>query len=227
MPKVIYEDIPEEYRRGACEAVKLRRAGKPVPEDIQELSNKYKRCVRYGGKEPDSGSAHNTVHDYIPEQYRNANTAVCRKRLLGQTPTDEEIAFANEYRRWIRYRGEPPAKEEPADPAKAEWPLSAYLEWNNLLKEGKAPGEIPARISDGRSEYLRMDPKRYTGCSPSEKVGGRGCRGRHGNGPRRLRYGPGVAMCIHCDIAYTGVPKSVSWCGCCGGPLRKSARFKK
>ena len=52
---VTYQDIPENLRRAACEAVKLRRAGKPVPDDIQEMSSRYKRWIYHGGQDPGEG----------------------------------------------------------------------------------------------------------------------------------------------------------------------------
>lgn len=226
MGVIIYGDIPEELRRAACEAVKLRRAGKPVPDDIQRLSNQYKRWVYHNGKDPGEGDGREPVHGFIPDELRKAHAAVCRKRYNGEIPTKEETAMYNEYFRWIRHGGPPPEREERPDPARVEWPLSAYLTWNDLIKAGTAPGDIPMDIADGRAEYLGVAPKRYTACSPSDVVGGRGCRGLHGGGPRRLRYGPGVAMCLNCDASYTDVPEDVNWCGCCGRRLRKSARFK-
>ena len=223
---VTYQDIPENLRRAACEAVKLRRAGKPVPDDIQEMSSRYKRWIYHGGQDPGEGDGRVPVHDYIPAELREAHAAVCRKRYNGQAPTKEETAMSNEYYRWLRHGGPPPDKEERPDPDKTEWPLSAYLMWNQLIKDGTAPGDIPADIADGRAMHLGTTPKRYTACSPSDRIGGRGCRGRHGKGPKRRRYGPGVAMCSNCDTSYTDVPDDVNWCGCCGTILRKSARFK-
>ena len=225
--KVIYKDIPPELRRAACESVRLRRAGLPVPDDVRRNHNLYKQWVNHDGKDPAEAPNHKTVHTYIPEHLRKANTTYCRKRREGQVPTKEEAADAAEYRRWIQYGAKPPEKEEPLPPPKAEWPLSAALEWDRLISEGTSPGDIPEKIAQGRAEHLGIAPKKFTKCSQSDVVGGRGCRGRHGNGSRRPKYGPGVAVCSNCDTSYKDVPADVNWCGCCGSNLRKSARFKK
>ena len=96
-------------RRAACEAVKLRRADKPVPDDIREMSNRYKRWVYRGGQDPGEGDGRKPVHDYVPAELRAAHAAVCRKRYNGQAPTKEEAAMSNEYFRWIMH-GRPAAR---------------------------------------------------------------------------------------------------------------------
>ena len=219
---ITYKEIPPELRRAAADAIRLRRSSLPVPDHIQSLSNEYKRWVRHGGTDPGQ-SGHKLTHGYIPEKLRKASNIVSLKRRTGGVITDEEARMANEYRRWIKYGGEPPSSSNHESPD--VWPLSAYREWVRLIREGVAPGDIPYNIALGYAEHKGMTPKKYTECSPSSTVCGRGCRGQHGDGPKRLRYGPGVARCTVCDRAYVGVPDDTHWCGCCGSSLRRRYVF--
>ena len=112
------------------------------------------------------------------------------------------------------------------EPQEAEWPYSAYLEWNALIKKGVPPGEISARLAESCAEYLGKSVNKYTPCGPPGRKNGQGCRGRHEDGPVRLPFAPGVAFCKPCQRAYTGVPEDVTRCGCCGKTLRKHLRKK-
>ena len=98
--------------------------------------------------------------------------------------------MSNEYYGWVRHGGQPPDNEERPDHAKAEWTLSACLTCNPLIREGAAPGDVPTDIAGGRAEYMGARRRRCAACPPSERIVGRGCRGRHGGGPKRIRYGP-------------------------------------
>lgn len=222
--RIKYADIPEPVRKGARIYVRLLKAGKPIPDHIRKLHNEYKSWARRKGKNPADFKG-NIIHDYIPEPLRKANTEVARLRRLGEKPDEKVAADYLEYQRWLKYKGEPP-KRMKLEPVEPKWPLTAVIEYDRLIKEGVAPGDIPRHIVEGRAEHLGVKPSKFTKCALSDRVGGRGCRGRHGNGPRRLRYVPGVAMCVRCTIAYTGVPEDVNRCGCCGATLRKEKRFK-
>lgn len=219
---VKYMDIPGELRRCGSEYSRLRRAGEPVPEDVRIKNNLYKRWLARGGKDPNAAKMDGVSHTYIPEDLRRACAEYNRLKRHGRTPSAEVLAKHAEYHRWLKHGGRPPEKGG----GNTEWPRSAYLEWVRLIKAGTPPGDIPSKVAEGRAEYLGTAPRKYTECAPSDHVGGRGCRGRHGNGPRRLPYGPGVAACTSCMIAYRDVPDDVTGCGCCGKPLRKSARSK-
>ena len=218
---VKYADIPAELRRAANEYTKLLRAREPIPDEIRVKHNKYKRWVACGGKDPDAVKTDRVVYDYIPEELRRASHEYNRLKRRGETPPPDVAKKNSEYGRWVRHRGEPPPR-----PEEPKGPHLAHLEWIRRIREGESPGDIPASVAEGRAEYLGTAVRKYTACAPSDRKGGRGCRGRHGSGPRRLPYGPGVAVCTNCVVAYRDVPADVTGCGCCGKPLRKSSRSK-
>lgn len=217
---VKYADIPEELRRCGSEYSRLRRAGKSIPDDIRTKNNMYKRWLACGGKDPETAKASRVTRVYIPEELRHACAEYHRLKRHGRIPPAEVAAKYAEYQRWISHGGKPPERKKP------EWPHSAYLEWIRLIRAGTPPGDVPSKVAEGRAEYLGAAIKKYTACAPSDYKGGHGCHGHHGNGPRMLPYGPGVAMCTNCSVAYTCVPYDVTRCGCCGKQLRKSARAK-
>ena len=215
---VKHVDIPIELRRAAVEYGRLSRAGETVPDEIRIMHNEYKRWACRGGKDPEVYRSR-IKHDYIPDDLRQAGLEYNRILRRGEMPTEDIIKKNSEYCRWVRHRGPPPPK-----PEKPEWPRSAHLEWIRLIGDGVPPGKIPADIAKGRSEYLGTTLRKYTKCSPSKNRGGRGCRGMHGDGPRKIPYGPGIAMCTNCSVMYQNVPDDVTGCGCCGKTLRRSAR---
>ena len=51
---VKYPKIPKSLRKGAVEALRLRRAGKPVPESCLKAERKYRSWIRNGGNKPKS-----------------------------------------------------------------------------------------------------------------------------------------------------------------------------
>lgn len=224
-PGIKYPDIPEEVRAGARTYVRLLKAGQPIPDHVRELHNKYKGWARRSGRKP--GFTGNIVRTDIPEEFRRANTEVARMKRLGKKPDAETKANYSEYQRWLKYGGKPPPKKVVKfELDKMEWPMAAALEWDRRISGGEAPGEIQQYIVDGRAKHKGLKPSKYTPCSPSDRTGGKGCRKKHGNGPKRLRYGPGIANCTKCQIGYTNVPDDVNRCGCCGATLRKQKRSK-
>ena len=221
--RIKHDNIPEDVRAGARMYVRLLKAGDPIPDYVRKLHNQYKRLARRGG-----GSAikSNIIHTFIPERYRKANNDIARLKRQGKKPTPETEADAREYQRWLKHGGQPPPKRIKLEPDEVKWPQTAAMEWDRLINDGKCPGDIPQYIIDGRAKYLGKQTSKYTPCSKSDRKGGKGCRGMHGNGPKLLKYAPGVANCVRCQIGYRNVPEDVNRCGCCGGSLRKQKRFK-
>ncbi len=218
--RVKHADIPPELRRAFYECARLRSEGEPIPDHVRQMANEYRRWANNGGKDP-GGRTWGAVYTYIPEELRKAVTRCAKARRAGLRPSAEDLAKQSEYWRWRLHGGPPPQPDPPP-----EWPKSAHLEWRRLIRAGTAPGDIDPDIARGHAEYEGRKPHRYTRCAPSDRIGGRACHGRHGNGPRRLPYAPGVANCRMCNVAYTDVPDDVFRCGCCGGLLRKEAKFK-
>ena len=224
--RVKYNEIPEELREASRLLAGLLRAGKPIPDEVRAKHNLYKRWLKCGGKDPETvkPKAKPVKHAYVPADLRNASTEFNRLKRKGE-PVPQDIADkAAEYRRWVRHGGEPPAHKERRRHGSGTH-YEAHLEWLKLRRKGVAPGDMPKRIVEGRAKHLGIAVKKYTKCAPSTKSGGRGCRGRHGYGWSKMRYNPGVAMCIICGVAYSDVPEDVTGCGCCGQMLRKNARF--
>lgn len=226
-PGVVYPDIPEELRKASNEYVKLRGAGEPVPDDIREKHNEYKRWVAHGGRDPGTVPKKGHPKTYAPAHLRAASAEYRRLRLAGQNPPQDVVDAHNEHCRWLRYRGQPPEKRKRIPkPEEVEWPYSAYLEWNRLIREGTAPGDIPADIADGHAKHLGKPVKKYTPCEDSEVRHGHGCRGRHGKSNARRYFRKGTANCVRCSASYADVPEDVMWCGCCGSRLRKNPRSR-
>ncbi len=222
--KLLY--IPEELRAACSEANRLRREGKPIPDDIRKKSNEYKSWLYHKGKPQAKSTTRKPKHDYIPKELREAHAIFSRKIREGVEPTEQERAMANEYRRYVAFKGKPPKKQSrskipPDKPYHAE-----YLEWRRLAVEGVAPGDRPLKIAEGQAKYNGKPVPKYTKCEDSEKTGSR-CCGRHGKGSKKFRAGPGRAYCMQCVVVYEDVPADVKRCGCCGGQLRKSPRDKR
>ena len=216
--RIIYADIPEKLRESDREYVGLRKAGKPIPDTIRRDHNKYRRLLRKKTAKPATKSR--VIHDFIPEHLRRAHNAYQKMKRRGEPVPPDIFEARQEYHRWLKHGSEPPPKKE--EPRREYY--DEYLQYNRDRREGMSPGLMPRRIIEGRARYMGVRPHRYTKCSPSDHQGERGCTKQHGNGPKRLPYGDGVAMCTVCNAAYTGVPKEVTACGCCGKPLRKSPR---
>ena len=224
--RIKYDKIPEELRNASRLLTSLLRADKPVPDEVRTKHNLYKRWLKCGGRDPETVEPKTKPikHAYIPADLRNASTECSRLKRKGK-PVPQDIADkATEYRRWLRHGGEPPDRKEYKRRGSGT-NYEAYLEWSKLRRQGVAPGDMPKKIIEGRANHLGIATKKYTKCAPSAKSGGRGCRGRHGHGWSRMRYNPGVAMCMICGVAYSDVPEDVTGCGCCGQMLRKNARF--
>ena len=225
--RIIHHGIPTDLREAARRYAVLIGRGEPVPDDIRKKHNEYKKWVRYGGKDPAGIPRKASANSYIPEDLRKALAEYNRLHAAGADPPRDVIEKANEYARWRAHGGPPPEKRRRLPkPHEVEWPYSAYLEWHAMLKKGVPPGEIPAKVAEGYAKYLGVPVRKYTPCCPPGKKNGQGCRGRHGDGPMRIPFAPGVAHCTPCQIAYRNVPDDVTRCGCCGKVLRKNPRNK-
>ena len=224
--RVKCHDIPDDLREAVRLYAALKARNDAVPDDVREKNNRYKAWLRHNGQDPDAVQKKPAANAFIPEDLREAFREYSRHRLRGTKPPKDVREKYNEYVRWYNHGGKPPEKRRRLPkPDEVEWPYSAYLEWNLKIKQGVAPGAIPKRLAEGCAEYLGRPVTKYTECSPGKKNGPR-CRGMHGNGPGRMPFRPGVALCTTCKTAYTDVPDDVSRCGCCGKTLRKHARHK-
>ena len=223
---VKYHDIPDDLREAGRVYAILMGRGESIPEDIRVKNNEYKRWLRYGGKDPATIPKKPPANEYIPEDLRNAYSEYNRLQHRGIAPPKDIAAKANEYIRWRMHKGKPPAKKRHPlpKPDEVDWPYSAYLEWNAMIKDGVPPGEIPTRLAEGYAEYLGKPVNKYAPCGPPGKKTGHGCRGRHGDGPTKLPFVPGVAACKNCRRTYTDVPDDVTRCGCCGKLLHRQPR---
>lgn len=221
--RISYPDIPEDLRLAANEYTRLRSAGLPVPDHVKRGHNLYKRWVANGGRDPTvrRGNA------ITPAHLREANSKFKRMQRAGLKPPRELVDAHNEYVRWLRYRGQPPEKRKPLPkPEEVKWPYSAYLEWNRLIREGVAPGDISEELARGYAEHRGVSVRKYTKCEDSDMPHGRGCRARHGKSNARKYHRKGVASCVPCSASYSDVPEDVLWCGCCGARLRRNPRSR-
>ena len=190
--RVIYRDIPRRPtggRQGVCRAHGTRRTGtgRRTPEEqrVQEVA----AVRRQGsGRRPEEASGQR-VHTRRTAQRPHRVQPAARQ---GRQATQGNNREGNEYVRWRMHKGQPPEKRRRRpEPQEAEWPYSAYLEWNAMIKKGVPPGEIPARLAEGYAEYLGKSVNKYTPCGPPGRKNGQGCRGRHGDGPGAAALRPG------------------------------------
>lgn len=150
-------DEPEygmsEMREAAGAYDRLRRAGKPIPEDVRKKRNAYQKARRRS-RDPETGTrrcGQRPRHD-IPEKIRGLNRRYEECRRAGLPVPEHVAAGQREYKRLLRRaHGIGPLKPLRTDiPDRTRKSASSY---HRLHRRGE---DIPEEIMAGTRLYVRL-----------------------------------------------------------------------